>query len=305
VYVVVRTLASALLRTWFRLRVSGIEHLPRASAAVVAANHKSFLDAFFIGLATDRRIRIMAKVELFRWPLGPLLLRLGVFPVRRGEADAEALETAGQILTDGGVLVVFPEGTRVDEPDALGSPHHGAGRLALASGAPIVPVAISGTSHLWVGPVPKPRRVDVSFLPAVAPDGAEETRAALEDLIDRRVWPAVQLEYGRLRATPGAIAAALAALGLGGLAARRGRREVPRLLGVIEPRKLRRRRRRRALLQALRPRRSATSRRRSRRGGGRPRGRRSGSAARAWSCAQWRPRRASGGCAGSARPARG
>jgi hypothetical protein len=118
-----------------------------------------------------------------------------------------------------------------------------------------VPVAISGTSHLWIGPVPKPRRVDVSFLPAVAPDGAEETRAALEELIDRRVWPAVQHEYGRLRATPGAVAAALAALGLGGLAARVGRREMPRVLGVIEPRKLRRRRRRRALLRALRPRR--------------------------------------------------
>jgi 1-acyl-sn-glycerol-3-phosphate acyltransferase len=254
-YVVVRALASMLLRTWFRLRVSGAENLPAATAAVVAANHKSFLDAFFIGLATDRRIRIMAKAELFRRPLGPVLVRLGAFPVRRGEADAEALETARQILAGDGLLVVFPEGTRIDEPDALGSPHHGAGRLALASGSPIVPVAIYGTSHLWIGPVPKPRRVDVSFLPPVAPDGADETRAALEDLVDRRVWPAVQLEYGRLRATPGAIAVALAALGLGGWAARAGRREVPRILGVIEPRKLRRRRRRHALLQAVRPRR--------------------------------------------------
>ena len=254
-YALVRTLASALLRTWFRLHVSGIENLPRGSAAIVAANHKSFLDAFFLGVATALRIRVMAKVELFRWPLGPVLLRLGVFPVRRGEADAEALETARRILVGGGVVVVVPEGTRVDEPDALGSPHHGAGRIALASAAPIVPAAISGTSHQWVGPVPKPRRVDVSFLPAVAPDGAEETRAALEDLIDRRVWPAVQIEYGRLRATPGAIAVALAALGLGGLAARRGRRKVPRVLGVIEPRKLRRRQRRRAVLRALRPRR--------------------------------------------------
>ena len=244
-YAVVRVLASGLLRTWFRVRVSGTENLPDASAAVVAANHKSFLDAFFIGLATRRRIRIMAKAELFRGPLGWVLLRLGVFPVRRGEADAEALETARQILDGGDLVIVFPEGTRVDEPDALGSPHHGAGRIALAAGAPIVPVAISGTSHLWLGPVPKPRRIQVSFLAPVVPEGKDETRAALEDLIDRRVWPAVQLEYGRLRATPGAVAVALAAIGLGGLAARRGRDQLPRILGVVEPRNRRRRRRRR------------------------------------------------------------
>ena len=76
-----------------------------------------------------------------------MLLRLGVFPVRRGEADAEALETARQILACDGVLVVFPEGTRIDEPDALGSPHHGAGRLALSSGSPIVPAAINARSR--------------------------------------------------------------------------------------------------------------------------------------------------------------
>ena len=157
--------------------------------------------------------------------------------MRRGEADADALETARAILGDGGVVVVFPEGTRVDEPDALGSPHHGAGRLARETGAPIVPTAILGTSHLWLGPIPKPRRVDVSFLPAGA-------RRARRSLIDERVWPAVQDEYGRLRATPGAIAAALAAVGLGGLVARR-RLELerpPRLLGVIPPRRQRRRR---------------------------------------------------------------
>ena len=114
---------------------------------------------------------MMAKATLFRGPFGWLLVRLGAFPVRRGEGDDEALMTARAILREGGVVVVFPEGTRVDEPDALGSPHHGAGRLAIESGAPIVPVAIRGTSHLWFGPVPKPRRVDVSFLPPVEVEG--------------------------------------------------------------------------------------------------------------------------------------
>jgi 1-acyl-sn-glycerol-3-phosphate acyltransferase len=249
-YAVVRVLASLALRSWFRLRVSGVEHVPATGAGIVAANHKSFLDAFFVGLAAGRHVRFMAKTELFRGPLGWLFVRLGAFPVRRGEADAEALATAKAILAQGGLLVVFPEGTRVDEPDALGSPHHGAGRLALESRAPIVPTAIRGTSHLWLGPIPKPRRVDIAFLPPVEVgelDHAGDLRDVLHDLIDRRVWPAVQDEYGRLQATPGVIAAALAALGAGGLVARRRlpTSRPPRLLGIVEPRRLRRKARRR------------------------------------------------------------
>jgi 1-acyl-sn-glycerol-3-phosphate acyltransferase len=256
-YGAVRILAGLVLRTWFRLRVSGAEHLPTRGGAIVAANHKSFIDAFFLGLATGRHVRYMAKAELFKGPLARLLPRLGAFPVRRGEADTEALATARTILSDGGLVVVFPEGTRVDEPDALGSPHHGAGRLALETGAPIVPTAILGTSHLWIGPIPKPRRIDVAFLPAVevlAADGAGEARAVLDELIDRRVWPAVQEEYGRLRATPGAIAALLTAVGLGGLAARRqlGGDRMPRLLGFVESRSRRRRQARRRLLRRFR-----------------------------------------------------
>jgi 1-acyl-sn-glycerol-3-phosphate acyltransferase len=255
-YAVVRVLAALGLRSWFRLRVSGADRLPDG-AAVIAANHKSFLDAFFIGLAAPRPVRFMAKAELFRGPFARLLPALGAFPVRRGAADAAALETAEAILRRDGLVVVFPEGTRVDEPDALGSPHHGAGRLALETGAPIVPTAISGTSHLWLGPIPKPRRVDLSFLPAVPPPVAGsvgDTRRTLEDLVDRQVWPAVQTEYGRLRATPGVLALALATVGLGGVLARRRRpREgLPRLLGTIEPRRLRRHKRRRAALDRLR-----------------------------------------------------
>ena len=242
-YAVVRALASLGLRSWFRIHATGAEHVPEDGPAIVAANHKSFLDAFFVGLSTRRRVRFMAKAELFRKPFGWLLARLGAFPVRRGKGDVTALETARAILGAGGVVVMFPEGTRVDEPDALGSPHHGAGRLARETGAPIVPAAILGTSHLWLGPIPKPRRIDVSFLAPVTVDVPEH--------IDERVWPAVQEEYGRLRATPGAIAAALAAVGLGGLLARRQleRARPPRVLGVVMPKRLRRRSGRRARLR--------------------------------------------------------
>ena len=257
-YAFVRFAAALILRSWFRVHVSGTENLPSEGPAIVAANHKSFLDAFFIGIATPRQVRIMAKAELFHGPPAWVLRRLGAFPVRRGEADAGALTSAVSILRAGGLVIVFPEGTRVDEPDALGSPHHGAGRLALETGAPIVPAAIHGTSHLWLGPVPKPRRIAITFLPPVAVSerpSSDALRDSLDDLIDRRVWPAVQDEYGRLRATPGAVVAALAAVGLGGgLAARlqRRRSSPPRLLGVVEPRRLRRHSARRRRLQRLR-----------------------------------------------------
>jgi 1-acyl-sn-glycerol-3-phosphate acyltransferase len=248
-YATVRVLAAFLLRSWFRIHVSGADHVPTSGPAIIAANHKSFLDAFFVGLATTRPVRFMAKNELFKGPLGWLFSRLGAFPVRRGAADADAIGTARAVLDQGGLLIMFPEGTRVDEADALGSPHHGAGRLAGETGAVIVPTAISGTSHLWLGPIPKPRRIDVALLPPVAVAGPEA--------IDRIVWPAVQEEYGRLRATPGAITAALAALGIGGaLAATRARAATrPRLLGLVQPRRLRRRSLRSKLLRRLRIRR--------------------------------------------------
>ena len=248
-----RVVANVVLRVWFRMRVSGAEHVPSDGPAILAPNHKNFLDPFFIAIATRRPVRYMAKVELFRGALGWLLVRLGAFPVRRGEADAQAIETARAIVCAGGVVVVFPEGTRIEAPDVLGSPHHGAGRLALETGAPIVPTAISGTSHLWRGALPRVKRVQLTFLPAVSP-GSPAGNGQSADLIDERVWPAVREEYGRLRAGPGLVAAGLTALGLGGgLLARRRleRSRLPRILGFVGPRRLRRRTRRQRLRERL------------------------------------------------------
>jgi 1-acyl-sn-glycerol-3-phosphate acyltransferase len=241
-YAVVRALLATPMRLWFRVRVSGAEHVPVRQAAIVAPNHKSFLDAFFIGISTRRHVRFMAKTELMKGPLGWLFVRLGAFPVNRGEADAEAIETARSILEQDGLLVMFPEGTRVEDPQALGSPHHGAGRLALEAGAPIVPTAIAGTHKLWLGPLLKPRRVQVTFLAPIEPRQLADRPDAVAEIVDRRVWPSVQEEYRRQLARPGLILAGLAALGLGtGLLVRRRANATPRLLGVVEPGNIRRR----------------------------------------------------------------
>jgi 1-acyl-sn-glycerol-3-phosphate acyltransferase len=252
-YAVTRALLAPPFRLWFRMRISGVENIPLDGPAIIAPNHKSFFDAFFIAIATRRQVRFMAKAELFPGLLGWLFVRLGAFPVRRGEADVEALRTARLILDQGGLLVIFPEGTRVEERDALGSPHHGAGRLALEARAPIIPAAIAGTGGLWVGPIAKPSRVQLSFLAPIDPADLADEPDALTRLVDELVWPAVRLEYGNQLARPGLLLTALAAIGIGaGLAARRRATAETRLLGVMGPGNVRRRAARRRRVNRLR-----------------------------------------------------
>jgi 1-acyl-sn-glycerol-3-phosphate acyltransferase len=223
-YALVRALMAPLLRLWFRMHVSGADHIPESGAAIIAPNHKSFWDSFFIGVCTPRHLRFMAKTELIEGPYGRLLVRLGAFPVRRGQSDADALETARTILQQGGLLALFPEGTRIRDPDELGHPRRGAGRLALETGAPLVPAAISGTEKLFLGPIPKPRRVQVAFSEPILVSEIAATPEGASQLVDEMLWPEVEGEYRRLRARPTLVAAALAALGLGGFLIRRRRR---------------------------------------------------------------------------------
>jgi 1-acyl-sn-glycerol-3-phosphate acyltransferase len=231
-YSAVRALLVPFLRAYFRTRVSGAEHVPAEGAAIVAPNHKSFWDSFFIGVCTRRHLRFMGKTELFEGRKGRLLVRLGAFPVRRGESDEDALETARVLLQQGELLALFPEGTRVRDPDRLGHPKRGAGRLALESGAPIVPAAIAGTDHLFAGPFPKPKRVQVAFAQPIPVSELVASPEAAGELVEQTVWPEVQTEFRRLRARQGAAAAGLAALGIGGgmLVRRRRRRRSRRLL---------------------------------------------------------------------------
>ncbi len=225
-YFLVRLFLVPVLRLWFRMHIAGAEHIPKSGAAIVAPNHKSFFDSFFVALATKRHLRFMGKMELFEGRTGRLLVRLGAFPVRRGESDADALETARTILRQGGLLALFPEGTRVRDPATLGSPRRGAGRLAIEAGAPLVPAAITGTERLfWMGWLPKPTRVQVAFGEPIEVGELEATPEAAAELVEETLWPEVEGQFGRLRARPTLVAAAIAAVGIGGgLALKRRRR---------------------------------------------------------------------------------
>jgi 1-acyl-sn-glycerol-3-phosphate acyltransferase len=142
-----------VLRGLYRLRAEGKENLPTDGGYVLAANHISNLDPWPLGLPLWPKsfLRFMAKSELYWWPLNHLIAAGGGFPVRRGERDLEAINTAVDLVRDGYVVAMFPHGTRQRkglvkryQPKA----HTGAARIALEAGAPLVPAAIAGTDRL-------------------------------------------------------------------------------------------------------------------------------------------------------------
>jgi 1-acyl-sn-glycerol-3-phosphate acyltransferase len=223
-YAIVRGVFVPLMRLWWGLRIADAHRIPAEGPAILTPNHKSFFDSFFLAAATKRHLRFMGKSELFEGRLGRTFVRLGAFPVRRGEADAEALETARVILEQGGLLSLFPEGTRVRDPEDLGIPKRGAVRLALEAGAPLVPAAISGTEKLFFHGVPRPTTVRVSFGEPIPVEHVPATPEGAGELLSDELWPEVEGQFGRLRAHPGLIAAGLTALGIGaGVAVRRRR----------------------------------------------------------------------------------
>ncbi len=149
VFRISRRLVSIFLRMRFGFRVEGRQHEPPTGPLIVVSNHVSELDPLVVGCTIRRRVRFMAKIELFRPPLLRWWIKAcGAFPVRRGAPDRQALRTARQILEQGGALVMFPEGTRGASVRDLRPPEPGAALLALHTRAVILPVAILGTDTI-------------------------------------------------------------------------------------------------------------------------------------------------------------
>jgi 1-acyl-sn-glycerol-3-phosphate acyltransferase len=131
-----------------RWHVEGRDNVPADGALIVVSNHLNNTDPPILAAGVARRrIRFMAKIELYKYPFGVVPRLYGAFPVRRLEADMGALLNAERILKNGGVLGMFPEGTR-SRARTLGTPHPGTALIALRTGAPILPCAITGTEQL-------------------------------------------------------------------------------------------------------------------------------------------------------------
>ncbi|OXM16672.1 lysophospholipid acyltransferase family protein [Paenibacillus herberti] len=131
----------------FRLEVRGLDNVPAEGPVILCANHISNFDPPTIGIKLNRKVHYMAKAELFAVPvLGKLIEELGAFPVKRGGVSKESIRNAITLLKEGGVMGIFPEGTRNSGADAA---KKGAALIALRSGAMIIPVSIDGSYKLF------------------------------------------------------------------------------------------------------------------------------------------------------------
>ena len=197
-YLAIGLLSWPLVRLVFRLRARGLENLPASGGFVLAANHVSNFDPWPLGtpLLPRRWLRFMAKSELYNPLLKPILNAGGAFPVRRGERDTVAIETAVELARSGEIVMMFPEGTRRKKglrKKFEARPHTGAARIALTAGVPLVPAAVAGTDRLSrLGPlrVAYGAPIDVSDL-----DG-NDPREVAQVATDR-----LMAEIGRLEAS--------------------------------------------------------------------------------------------------------
>ena len=179
---VVRRSVAYLLRAIFRLRVRGLEHLPASGPALLAGNHTGFLDGPIVFMMLPRPAMFLVKSELYSGPWAKVLSFARQIPIRRGAPDRTALTRALGVLEAGGVLGVFPEGTRGE--GKLETIQHGIGYLALRADCPVVPVLCTGTAAA----LPKGRLlpkwrapVDVVFGPAfrIEVDGNPRARSTV------------------------------------------------------------------------------------------------------------------------------
>lgn len=164
-YAVVKSIVVILMRLLFRLEARDAGNIPATGPVLIVSNHSSLLDPPLVGGASSRQLSFLAKAELFRIPvLGPLIRRVGARPIRREGPDPGAMRAALRVLEENGALLIFPEGTRGPE-GVLRPAKAGAGMLAVMTGAPVVPVYVSGSGRAWPKGrrLPRPAKVTVVF----------------------------------------------------------------------------------------------------------------------------------------------
>ncbi len=200
-YWAIKVVLTPVFRVMVRVRVEGRERLPRRGPVILAANHRSFLDSMFIPLVLRRRVTFVAKAEYFDRARTAWFFRgVGQIPIRRdgGSASEGALLAAADVLQRGGVFGIYPEGTRTRD-GKLHRGHTGVARLALRTGAPIIPIGLVGTDE--VQPVDRklPRFGRTVHIRFGAPIDVEHYRRSEHDhLVLRQLTDEVMYEIQQL-----------------------------------------------------------------------------------------------------------
>lgn len=194
----VKALLYPAFRLLWRMKYHNLENIPQdlPGGLLVAANHQTYLDPFWLGVKINRPLRFMAWDKACRWFLiGPLIKKLGAFPVSVELGSVESFKTAVRILKQGDTLVIFPEGTREFADGKLLPLKAGTVRIALEAGVPILPVTIRGGNKVWPQEhkLPRFRPVDITYHPLLEvkrPENtttrvyAEELTKKLAEIID-------------------------------------------------------------------------------------------------------------------------
>ncbi len=199
-YWTIKAVMTPVLRVTYRVRVEGREHLPKRGPVILAANHRSFLDSIFLPLVIGRRVTFVAKAEYFDDKKTAWFFRgVGQIPIRRsgGSASACALDAATEVLEDGGVFGIYPEGTRTRDGYTHRG-HTGVARLARRTGATIVPVGLVGTDECQPTDKKLPRvfrDVSVRFGAPISPEryAASDDGLVLRQMTDEVMFEIVQL----------------------------------------------------------------------------------------------------------------
>ena len=195
----VRVSFQLFFHVYFRMSRIGREYVPRKGPAIIASNHRSFFDPFLIACMARRPMYYVAKRELFEIhpALSWLLRTLGAFPVDRGRGDRDTIATAKELLARGELVLIFPEGTRT-RPGPLATPKRGVGRLALETGAPVIPVAIIGTEAIRRGWRMRPHKVRVRAGRELQFPQVDCSTPAAAAVVTERVWACVKLQWAWL-----------------------------------------------------------------------------------------------------------
>ena len=186
---IVRPMVRAFSRLLWRARWVNTEYIPQSGGVIIASNHQTYLDPFWLSCPLKRPVRYLAWDEAFTWPIVGYGLRLlGAWPLQLEGSDPAPIRRSLQFISEGGAVVIFPEGGRGNADGSMRRFKPGAIRMAMEAGVPILPVTIHGGNLIWPAGRKFPRlgRVEVIYHPlfVIEPNGGDEQRAYARRVTD-------------------------------------------------------------------------------------------------------------------------